>query len=75
MEHYAHTPIIFLLEQEAFWKELRRVIHEEACRARKERAPEEGGQMQTPGLTRKPLCRMGEDCALFGVAARQFTSG
>lgn len=67
MEHYTTTPILFPLEPEAFWKELRRIIHEEVSRARKEGAPEDAGLMATPGLTRKPLYRMGEVCTLFGV--------
>lgn len=59
-------PILFPLEPDQFWAELRRIIHEEMASAQK--APAAGSLMDTPGLTQKPLYKMSELCSLFRVS-------
>lgn len=59
-------PILFPLEPDQFWAELRRIIKEEMARVHE--GPSSPPLLETPGLTQKPLYKMSELCSLFRVS-------
>jgi len=62
----AVTPILFPYEPEKFWEQLREIIREEVSKISKiNPAPPE---YQTPGMTYKPLYKIGEVCQMLQVS-------
>ena len=60
------TPMLFPYEPDTFWQMMRRIIKEEV--SKEERQKPATPLYETPGLTYKPLYKMGEVCALFQVS-------
>jgi excisionase family DNA binding protein len=59
------TPMLFPYEPEQFWQSIRQIIREEVqCIDKQKTSPP---FFQTPGLTKKPLYKIAEVCALFHV--------
>ncbi|QJB38783.1 helix-turn-helix domain-containing protein [Chitinophaga oryzae] len=59
------APILFPIEPEQFWQMLRVLVREEVSQL--ERQPVRTPAYDTPGLTYKPLYKIGEVCQLFQV--------
>ena len=59
------TPLLFPYEPEQFWQLMRILIREEMISLEK-RQPTTAS-IDTPGMTYKPLFKMGEVCELFHV--------
>ena len=60
------TPMLFPYEPAQFWQMMRTLIQEEV--SKEERHQPVTPSYETPGLTYKPLYKMGEVCALFQVS-------
>lgn len=58
--------MLFPVEPEAFWQQIRLIIREEVARSQKETVSLET-RFQTPGLTYKPLYEIHEVCSFFEV--------
>ncbi len=59
------TPMLFPYEPEQFLESIRQIIREEVNNAGKKTPATTS--FETPGMTYKPLYKMGEVCALFQV--------
>lgn len=59
------TPMLFPFAPAQFWQSLRQIIREEIAQADKATHP--AVNYKTPGLTYKPLYKIGEVCAIFQV--------
>jgi len=59
------APILFPIEPEQFWQMLRVLVREEVSQL--DRQPVRIPAYNTPGLTYKPLYKIGEVCQLFQV--------
>lgn|SRR5664279_2305943 len=59
------TPILFPYEPQQFWESIRQIIREEVNNVERRRPVLPS--FETPGMTYKPLYKMGEVCALFHV--------
>jgi excisionase family DNA binding protein len=67
MEKHSSTPMLFPVEPEKFWQQLRVIIREEVDKV--ERNKSQGStDFETPGLTQKPLYKIGEVCKLFDIS-------
>lgn len=67
MEINSSVPILFPVEPEKFWQQLRLIIREEVDKAEKNKKTV-AGDFETPGLTQKPLYKIGEVCKLFDIS-------
>ena len=67
MEKNVSVPILIPFEPEEFWAQIRLIIREEMSRIQKE-LPLQASLMETPGLTEKPLYKIGEICSLFKIS-------
>lgn len=67
MESNSSVPILFPLDPEKFWEQLRMIIREEVDKAEKKKRPV-SSDFETPGLTQKPLYKLGEVCKLFDIS-------
>ena len=67
MENHASVPILFPMEPEAFWAQIRLIIREEIKHVEKKRPSSENTEFSTPGMTYKPLYKIAEVCKLFQV--------
>lgn len=59
------TPMLFPFEPAQFWQSLRQIIREEIAQA--DTAQPVAPTYKTPGLTYKPLYKIGEVCTIFQV--------
>ncbi|UPK72855.1 helix-turn-helix domain-containing protein [Chitinophaga filiformis] len=59
------APMLFPIEPEQFWQILRVLVREEVSQL--DRQPVRSPAYDTPGLTYKPLFKIGEVCQLFQV--------
>ncbi len=59
------TPMLFPYEPEQFWQSMRQMIREELLNIDKRKPVSEN--LQTTGLTYKPLYKIAEVCVLFHV--------
>ncbi|WP_241559177.1 DNA-binding protein [Chitinophaga barathri] len=57
------TPMLFPFEPSRFWQSLRQIIREEVTRI--EKSSPTTPTYNIPGLTYKPLYRIGEVCTIF----------
>lgn len=62
----ATTPMLFPYEPPRFWEQIREIVREEVSKLTK-RQPEPL-QYQTPGMTYKPLYKIGEVCQILQVS-------
>ena len=60
------TPMLFPFEPAQFWQSLRQIIREEIKQV--ERLQSVPPAYETPGLTYKPLYKIGEVCTIFQVS-------
>ena len=60
------TPILIPYQPEQFWHLMRQIIREEVKNVEKQKPI--FGSFETPGMTYKPLYKIGEVCALFHVS-------
>jgi excisionase family DNA binding protein len=60
------TPMLFPFEPDKFWSQIRVIIREEVQQLEKRQSPA-SSLLETPGLTQKPLLKIGEVCQLFQV--------
>ncbi|WP_291909118.1 hypothetical protein [Chitinophaga sp. CB10] len=67
------APMLFPIELEQFWQMLRVLVREEVSQL--ERQSVCTPAYDTPGLTYKPLYKIGEVCQLFQVTNLPFTTG
>jgi excisionase family DNA binding protein len=67
MENPTSVPILFPIEPEQFWKQIRLIIREEILKQKLERDDTSALQFETPGLVYKPLYKIREVCSLFMV--------
>lgn len=61
----SNTPILFPYEQEEFWIRIRNIVKEEVAFIKENKR--DSGVSDTPGLTYKPLYKIGEVCTIFEV--------
>jgi excisionase family DNA binding protein len=61
-----NMPMLFPIDPEQYWREIRQIIREELNKIEKEKQAT-GSVLETPGLTYKPLLKIPELCALFHV--------
>lgn len=59
--------MLFPVDPEKFLDRLRQIIREEVDKAEKNKRPG-SNDFETPGLTQKPLYRIGEVCKLFEIS-------
>ena len=62
----AATPMLFPYEPEQFWKQVREIIREEVRKINNTNTPPP--EYQTPGMTYKPLYKIGEVCQILQVS-------
>ena len=59
--------MLFPYEPDAFWAQIRKIIHEEVVQTQKTKGADPN-LMVTPGLTEKPLYKIAEICQIFDVS-------
>ena len=59
--------MLFPYEPDAFWAQIRKIIHEEVVQTQKTKGAD-SNLMVTPGLTEKPLYKIAEICQIFDVS-------
>lgn len=59
--------MLFPFEPEKFWEQLRLIIREEVNKVDKNKKTA-STDFETPGLTQKPLYKIGEVCKLFEIS-------
>ena len=59
--------MLFPYEPEAFWAQIRQIVHEEVLQTQNAKLSD-SNLMVTPGLTEKPLYKIAEICKLFDVS-------
>jgi len=59
------APMLFPIEPEQFGQRMRVLVREEVCQLEQKQA--QSPTYETPGLTYKPLFKIGEVCQLFQV--------
>jgi hydroxylamine reductase (hybrid-cluster protein) len=64
----AGIPMLIPYEPEEFWERMRMIIREEIKEKNNGKIPV--ANLQTPGLTEKPLYRILEICALYSMSRR-----
>ena len=65
MESQSAVPILFPFDPNDFWEKMRLIIREEMKQQNKVEKKE--SIFNTPGLTYKPLYKIGEVCSLFQI--------
>ena len=60
------TPMLFPYEPPRFWEQIREIIKDEVSKV--SRATASPPEYQTPGMTYKPLYKIGEVCQIFQVS-------
>ncbi len=60
--------MLFPIEPEKFWQQVRLIIREELSHAAKKTSRHENSTYETPGLNYKPLYRIGELCQVFSIS-------
>ncbi|MFT3704790.1 MAG: helix-turn-helix domain-containing protein [Agriterribacter sp.] len=60
------TPMLFPYEPSQFWERIREIIREEVSKIDKIKNP--SPEYQTPGMTYKPLYKIGEVCQILQVS-------
>lgn len=65
METQSAVPILFPFEPNDFWEKMRLIIREEV--AKESKVENKHSVFHTPGLTYKPLYKIGEVCSLFQI--------
>lgn len=70
MENSSSVPMLFPVEPEKFWEQLRLIIREEVDKADKNKKNQRPAvtDFETPGLTQKPLYKIAEVCKLFHIS-------
>ncbi|MCC6447663.1 MAG: helix-turn-helix domain-containing protein [Chitinophagaceae bacterium] len=66
MKANSAVPILIPFEPDEFWSQIRVIIREEVERNKTEQVFTQS-QLETPGLTEKPLFKIDEVCSLFKV--------
>ena len=61
----AKTPILFPYDPSVYWESIRKIIREELNVS--EKANPNISQLETPGLTYKPLYKIAEVCKIFHI--------
>jgi len=67
MENHSSVPMLFPVEPEKFWQQIRLVIREEIEKVTKDN-PAGNNIYHTEGLTQKPLYKINEVCKLFDIS-------
>jgi len=62
----AATPMLFPYEPPRFWEQIREIIKEEVSKVN--RVASQPPEYQTPGMTYKPLYKIGEVCQILQVS-------
>lgn len=60
-------PILIPYEPDAFWEEIRKIVHDELSKLDLSR-PSVSSESEVLGLTYKPLYNMNEICKFFGIS-------
>ncbi|HEY4288717.1 MAG TPA: helix-turn-helix domain-containing protein [Puia sp.] len=60
-------PILIPYEPDAFWEEIRKIVHNELAKLDLSR-PSATSESEVPGLTYKPLYNMNEICDFFEIS-------
>lgn len=66
MQSQSKMPILFPIDPDEFWKQMRQIIQEEVNNMGKTKRGS-GFEFETPGLTYKPLYKIAEVCKVFQV--------
>lgn len=67
MENKGTVPMLFPIEPQEFWKQIRDIIREEIKGIDKSHSPDGTTSFETPGMTYKPLFKITELCKMFQV--------
>jgi excisionase family DNA binding protein len=62
------VPMLIPIDAEDFWEKIRLIVREEIQRKETQTVPVKPSEFQTPGLTYKPLYKMGEVQQLLQVS-------
>lgn len=66
MESSKEMPMLFPIEQNKFWEQIRQIVKEEVSSSQK--GMSNTFSIETPGLIEKPLYKIGELCSLFNIS-------
>lgn len=66
METKSSAPMLFPIEPDKFWDQIRTIIREEINSNGKTILVNKG-EFETPGITNRPLYKISEECSLFKV--------
>jgi len=67
MENHLSVPMLFPMEPDQFWHQIRVIIKEEINNLEKTKSPVNNSEYETPGLKYKPLYKIAEVCKVFQV--------
>lgn len=67
METNSSVPILFPIQPELFWNQIRSIIREEISNLQNKNVSSNKADFETPGMTYKPLYKISEICKMFQV--------